>query len=199
MRVVAGQAKGRRLRAPKGTAARYTSDFVRKALFDILAPWLDGARFLDLFAGVGTVGLEAASRGAGETVLVERDRLRVSYIARNARETGLSEGCRIYRQDVFAAIDMLRRRGARFDVIFLDPPYNRGTAQAALDRVGGAGLLAPDGVLVVEHGRRYTMPAAAGQLNLTRRADYGDTSLSFYRYSEGEVPAVAPGDMPGNV
>lgn len=181
MRVVAGQAKGRRLRAPRGQEARYTSDFVRQALFNILAPQLIGARFLDLFAGVGTVGIEAASRGAAEVIMVERDPVRVSFAARNARETGLSEACRIYRQDVFAAIDMLRRRQARFDVVFLDPPYEQYLAHAALERLAASDLLSDGGVLIVEHSRRETMPSAVPPLSLTRREDYGDTALSFYR------------------
>lgn len=192
MRVVAGQAKGRRLRAPRGAGARYTSDFVRQALFNILAPRLDGARFLDLFAGVGSVGIEAASRGAAEVVMVERDPLRVSYVARNLRETGLGECCRVYRQDVFAAIDMLRRRGQQFDLVFLDPPYAGGMAEAALARLAGAGILAPGGVLVVEHGRRETMPATAGPLAAVRRENYGDTALTFYQTREADRACPKP-------
>ena len=186
MRVVAGQAKGRRLRAPKGSAARYTSDFVRQALFNILAPELPGTAFLDLFAGVGAVGIEAASRGAREVVLVERDPVRASYLVRNVREVGLASCCRVFRQDVFAAIDMLRRRGARFEVIFLDPPYESGLAQAALGRIAAGGLLAPGGVVVAEHGKRETMPAEVGSLHLVRREVYGNTVLSFYRQRTGE-------------
>lgn len=187
MRVVAGEAKGRRLRAPRGADARYTSDFVREALFNILAPRLTGARFLDLFAGVGSVGLEAASRGAAEVVMVERDPVRVGYAARNARETGLSPGCRIYRQDVFAAIDILRRRQQRFDLIFLDPPYQQQLAQVALERLATAEVLADDGILVIEHSRRETMPAAVSPLRLVRREEYGEAALSFYQVDRKEV------------
>ena len=180
MRVVAGEARGRRLRAPRGADARYTSDFVREALFNILAPRLPGARFLDLFAGVGSVGLEAASRGAAEVIMVERDTVRVGFAARNARETGLSPTCRIYRQDVFAAIDILRRHRERFDLIFLDPPYQQQLAQAALERVAAGDLLAPDGLLVVEHSRREEMPPTMTPLRLVRRERYGEAALSFY-------------------
>ena len=180
MRVVAGEAKGRRLRAPRGADARYTSDFVREALFNIVAARLGGARFLDLFAGVGSVGLEAASRGASEVIMVERDPVRVGFAARNARETGLSPACRIYRQDVFAAIDILRRRRQQFDIIFLDPPYQQHLAEVALDRLAVAGLLAPGGRLIVEHSRRERMPEAVSPLRLFRREDYGEAALSFY-------------------
>lgn len=185
MRVVAGQAKGKRLRAPRGTEARYTSDFVREALFNILAPQMPDIRFLDLFAGVGSVGLEAASRGAQEVVLIEKDPLRISYMARNAREAGLSSACRIYRQDVFVAVDILRRRGAQFEVIFLDPPYHNGLAPVALARVAEAGLLAPGGVVVVEHGKRGVMPPKAPPLAMVRQEQYGDTVLSFYCLDQG--------------
>jgi 16S rRNA (guanine(966)-N(2))-methyltransferase RsmD len=192
MRVVAGQAKGRRLRAPRGAEARYTSDFVRGALFNILAPLMCGARFLDLFAGVGSVGIEAASRGAAEVVMVERDPIRVGYLARNARETGLSGSCRIYRQDVFAAVDMLRRQSLRFDVVFLDPPYAQGLAEAALARVAAAGIVAAGGVLVIEHSKRETMPEVAAPLAVVRREDYGDTALTFYRHREADTPCPKP-------
>jgi 16S rRNA (guanine(966)-N(2))-methyltransferase RsmD len=198
MRVVAGQAKGKRLRAPKGTEARYTSDFVREALFNILAPQMPDARFLDLFAGVGSVGLEAASRGAQEVVLIEKDPVRISYLARNAREAGLSGSCRVYRQDVFAAIDILRRRGARFEVIFLDPPYNNELAPVALGRVAEAGLLSPGGVVVVEHSKRGVMPAEAPPLAMVRQEQYGDTVLSFYSLDQG-ADSHAQSDLPRDV
>ncbi|MDP2872695.1 MAG: 16S rRNA (guanine(966)-N(2))-methyltransferase RsmD [Bacillota bacterium] len=195
MRVVAGQAKGKRLRAPRGTEARYTSDFVREALFNILAPQMPDARFLDLFAGVGSVGLEAASRGAPEVVLIEKDPVRVSYLARNAREAGLSQSCRVYRQDVFVAVDILRRRGAQFEIIFLDPPYSNELAPVALSRVAAAGLVAPGGLLVVEHSRREAMPDAAPPLVLARREQYGDTALSFYSLPQG-ADDHAQSDLP---
>lgn len=187
MRVVAGEAKGRRLRAPRGADARYTSDFLREALFNILAPRLAGARFLDLFAGVGSVGLEAASRGAAPVVMVERDPVRVSFAARNTRETGLSPSCRIYRQDVFAAIDILRRRQERFDLIFLDPPYQQLLAEAALERVAVGELLADGGLLIVEHSRREKMPAVVAPLRMVRREEYGEAALSFYQRDREEV------------
>jgi len=203
LRVVAGQAKGRRLRAPRGAEARYTSDFVRGALFNILAPLLPGARFLDLFAGVGSVGIEAASRGAAEVMMIERDPTRVSYLARNARETGLSDSCRIYRQDVFAAIDMLRRRGHQFDLVFMDPPYQQRLGEAAAERVAEAGILAAQGVMVVEHGRREAMPDRFGPLMQVRREDYGETALSFYRWRPEEAPEEVStdvqSDLPGDV
>jgi 16S rRNA (guanine966-N2)-methyltransferase len=198
LRVVAGQARGKRLRAPRGTEARYTSDFVREALFNILAPRLPEARFLDLFAGVGSVGLEAASRGAREVVLIEKDPVRISYLARNAREAGLSPSCRVYKQDVFVAVDMLRRRGARFEVIFLDPPYGNELAPVALARVAEARLLADGGVLVVEHGKREKMPAEVPPLVLSRREQYGDTALSFYHLQQG-ADENAKSDLPRHI
>jgi len=181
MRVVAGEAKGRRLRAPRGSAARYTSDFVREALFNVLAPIVVGARFLDLFAGVGSVGIEAASRGAELVVMVEKDPLRAGFLSRNVRDTGLGGVCRVYRQDVFAAINMLRRRGERFDIIFLDPPYHEGLAGNTVARIGAAGLLDDGGLLIVEHSRKERLPAELDSLSQVRRGEYGDTALSFYR------------------
>jgi 16S rRNA (guanine(966)-N(2))-methyltransferase RsmD len=191
MRVVAGKAKGRRLKAPRGSGARYTSDFVREALFNVLTPVIAGTRFLDLFAGVGSVGIEAASRGAGQVVMVEKDPVRLGFLVRNLRSTGLEPVCRVCRQDVFAAINMLRRHGERFDVVFLDPPYYEGLAEAAVARVASSGLLDTSGVLIAEHSRKEVLPEQVDPLLRVRRGEYGDSVLSFYRQRPMEGDRLA--------
>ena len=179
MRVVAGEARGRRLRAPPGPGVRPTSDRVRQALLDILAPWTAGRRWLDLFAGSGAVGIEALSRGAQQVVFVERDPAACRTIAANLRQTGLEGRAELRCREARAALAGLLQEGFRFDVIFADPPYD--TSEARLEELEPflAGLLAEGGVLALEHSARRSPPQWAG-LRRVREARYGETRISFY-------------------
>src|SRR5215475_13428526 len=123
MRVIAGALKGRRLVAPRGLSTRPTADQVRIALLDTLGPRLAGARWLDLFAGAGGVGLEALSRGAAHVTFVEREARAMAALEANVKALGLEARTRRLRQDVDRALVRLAAEGARFDLVFLDPPY----------------------------------------------------------------------------
>ena len=179
MRVIAGSARGRTLVAPAGRGTRPTADRVRQAVFNILGA-VEGSRCLDLFAGTGGMAIEALSRGAAEAVLVERDPGALRAIRANLSRLGWEERARVLPRDVFWALSRLDQRGQRFDLIFLDPPYERGlvarTASAA------ARLLAETGRMVVEHSRRE-LPGEEG-LRRLRRAAYGDTVISIYSVAE---------------
>ena len=177
MRVIAGSLKGRRLKAPVWDGLRPTSDKLRETLFNILAPRIAGARVLDGYAGTGALGIEAISRGAASVTFVERDRRAQALIEENLAHCGLTIGCVIIRAGVARAIDDLRHTQASFDLILLDPPYE----DTAIDVVGAAAdVLAHDGVVVLEHGRRRPPAASAGPLARTRQVVAGDSALSFY-------------------
>jgi 16S rRNA (guanine966-N2)-methyltransferase len=180
MRVIAGSLKGRRLKAPEWDGLRPTSDKLRETLFNILAPRVAGARVFDGYAGTGALGIEAMSRGAASVAFVEHDRRAQQLIAENLAHCDLSDltsGCVIIRASVARAIDDLTHAHDSFDLILLDPPYD----ETADDVVGSAGaLLAPRGVLVLEHARRQPSPASAGRLARTRQLVAGDSALSFY-------------------
>lgn len=169
MRVIAGRYKGRRLRSPDREGVRPTSDKLRETLFNVLAPRIGGARVLDGYAGTGAVGIEAISRGAREVAFVDRDRRARVLIAKNLARCGLESGCAIIR----ASFDAL---GA-FDVALFDPPYDVLPEQVIVDR---AALVAPSGVLVLEHARRQPAPETAAGLRRTRQIRSGDSMLSFY-------------------
>lgn len=185
MRVIAGTAKRRRLLGPPGRSIRPTADRVREALFNILAVRVPGARFLDLFAGTGSVGIEALSRGAARVVFVERNERAANLIRKNLRRTGLADArAVVYPQDALAALNILARKGERFDLIYIDPPYRKGYELKALVQIAGKGLLAPGGLAIAESDWRDGLPEEIGALNLWRRERYGDTLLSFYTCEE---------------
>jgi len=176
MRIIAGSAKGTRLVTPKGGNIRPTLDRVREALFSILAPRLPSARFLDLFAGTGANGLEALSRGAAQTTFVDRERRALAIIEKNLQLARLSGGLCLQLnlpQD-------LPRIAGRFDIVFADPPYDFPAYTELVRGVEEAKLLAKDGLLVLEHGRKSVLPEQSGELTRRRITEYGDTRLSFY-------------------
>jgi 16S rRNA (guanine966-N2)-methyltransferase len=168
VRIIAGTLKGRRLEAPAWEGLRPTSDKLRETLFNVLAPRTSGARVLDGYAGTGAVGIEALSRGAAEVVFVDRDPRARRLVAANLARCGLA-GCAIIRA-TFNALGV-------FDIVLLDPPYDDSPEQVLAD---SASLIAPSGVLVLEHARRRTAPEAANGLRRTRQIRSGDSMLSFY-------------------
>lgn len=181
MRIVAGQAKGRRLATPAG-ATRPTSDRAREGLFSSLGALLelDGARVLDLFAGTGAVGLEALSRGAAEAVFVESDRAAAEVLRRNLRDVGLPGG-RIMRRAVAAVL--AEPPGGPFDLVFADPPYALADDVLAemLTTLVGKGWLADDAVVVVERSARgpeFRWPEGIEALHNRR---YGEGVLWYGR------------------
>ncbi|MFQ5521463.1 MAG: 16S rRNA (guanine(966)-N(2))-methyltransferase RsmD [Candidatus Methylomirabilia bacterium] len=184
MRVIAGALKGRRLRTPRGRQTRPTSDQVRIACLDTLAPWLSGARFLDLFAGAGGVGIEALSRGSAECVFVEDDRSAVRALRENLRDLGLEPRSRVLNLDVFRALDLLKAEGRPFSLVFVDPPYREVLAEQTLGRLAARGLLAPAGVVAVQHFTKQPPRDHVGCLTAFKRRRFGETTLLFFRAQE---------------
>lgn len=181
-RIIAGRARGRRLKAPRGEATRPTGSRVRQTLFDILAPDVPGCRFLDAFAGSGGVALEALSRGAARVVAVDQSAAAVAAIRENARLLADAGGeIQVYRQDTRVALAALADQGVRFDVVYLDPPYASDLYEPLLAQAAETGLLAADGVVVAEHFHKRVLPETIGGLVRTRSVRVGDHRLTFYR------------------
>lgn len=189
MRVIAGSAKGRRLATLRTWALRPTPDRVREALFNILGEGIVGARMLDLFAGSGAIGLEALSRGAHSVLFVEAHEPACRVIDKNLRLCGLQGPATVRRGEVLQVLPALKSRGERFDLIFLDPPYQSSLVEDALRQLGDAVLLAPGGVVVAEHFVKRQLQERYGQLCSIRLARFGDVALSFYR-AQGHEDAV---------
>ncbi len=177
LRVIAGVHKGRRLKTPTWDGLRPTSDRLRETLFNVVSSRIAGARVLDGFAGTGAIGIEALSRGAASATFIEEDRRAQALLAENLGRCGIENGYVIIRASVARGVETLRAAGQTFDLLVLDPPYG---LEAANVLNGVDALLAPDALLVFEHGRRQPVPAEAGRLRLGRDLTSGDSALAFY-------------------
>jgi len=183
MRIIAGKYRGRNLKSPPSLATRPTSDRLRETLFNILAPRIEGARFLDLCAGSGAVGIEALSLGAAHVTFVDRSRKMYALIETNLKllKVGDDETEASSRE----ALDFLKRNiklaEEPFDLIFFDPPYAIDYGEV-LDYLGAKaeGLLASGGAVIVEHDRKKDLADETGSLKRYRVVKQGDSALSFY-------------------
>lgn len=185
MRVIAGSAKGRKLESVPGTSTRPITDRVKEALFNILGASIEGARFLDLFAGTGAVGIEALSRGAARAVFCERDRLALRTIGHNLQATGLANRARVVAGDAFR---FLRNPGGeRFDFVYIAPPQYKGIWIRALQAVDEGDVLAPGGIAIVQIHPKERQDVPLRRLRLFDERRYGSTLLLFYRLEEGEA------------
>ena len=180
MRLTGGEARGRRLKVPRGSLVRPTADRVREALFDILGARVRGARFLDAYAGTGAVGCEALSRGAVRVVFLERDRRALALIEENARAGPWSGEVEIVAGDARRSLQRFGRRNERFDIVFLDPPYEESGIADMM--VLAARVLATGGALAVEHRSSRVIDPLPEEVALALRSyRYGDTSLTVGR------------------
>lgn len=185
MRIIAGTAKSRRIEAPAGRGTRPTQDYVREALFNILQSRVEGAQVLDLFAGSGALSLEALSRGARQAVLVDAARQAIGVTHRNIAALGFEDRCQVIPADALRALERLK--GRQFDLVFLDPPYDL-DATPFLQALSMARLIAPQGLVVLEHQKGREPPAIPG-LKLESQRVYGDTGITFYALGEDERDA----------
>jgi 16S rRNA (guanine966-N2)-methyltransferase len=185
VRIIAGALKGRRLVTPRGATTRPTADQVRIALMDTLTPRLPGARMLDLFAGAGGVGLEALSRGAVHVTFVEQDARAAAALRDNVEALDVADLTRVRRADVLREIPALYRAGERFDLVFLDPPYDTTLAVESLQALGGGGLLLPEAWVIAQHFTKQPPAERIGALAAFRARRFGETTLTFYRAGPG--------------
>jgi 16S rRNA (guanine(966)-N(2))-methyltransferase RsmD len=187
MRIVAGQARGRKLVAPSGRDVRPTSDRVREALFSSLGAVVEGARVLDLFAGSGALGLEALSRGAASAVFVDSSVRALDAVRRNLEATGFAERAQVVRGDALRVLDRLGSGTERFDLVFVDPPYRSDLRVSAPERLAARGLLGPGARVVLEHAAGADPPTIAG-LRIIASKRYGGTALTVMEAPEDPAP-----------
>ena len=180
MRVIAGTAKGRRLEVPRSGPVRPTADRVKETIFNVLGQWFDGDRVLDLYAGVGGLGIEALSRGAGHVTFVEKDRHVMSALVTNLESTGFSGRSTTLFKPVDRAVRQLGASGTKFDLVFADPPYALQETPALIASIDAAALVGEGGRVVVEHDRREAVPEGSGRLVRVDERRFGDTMVTFY-------------------
>ena len=185
MRISGGLAKGRKIKLVHGPEPlRPTPAKVREALFDILRKKIEGATFVDLYAGTGAIGIEAMSRGALKAIFVEDNRFRVEEIRRLVRSAGFTEKSMIIAKKARLFLADAFRKNEKFDIIFLDPPYHTEEIEHVLSDLGEMDLLKSGGVVVAEHFVKRKLPTISGRLQLIKDYTYGDTVLSVYSVSE---------------
>lgn len=180
MRIIAGEAKNKRLKSRKGMDTRPTLGSVKESLFSIIAPYIDGCKFLDLFSGTGNIALEALSRGAERAIMIEQDQEALKVIIENINNLGFENKCRAYKNDVVRAVEILGRKGEKFDIIFMDPPYKLNLCEKTLRAIEKSGVLAEDGLIICEH---HMLEDLDDEMFGFKKADcrkYGKKTMTFF-------------------
>jgi 16S rRNA (guanine(966)-N(2))-methyltransferase RsmD len=154
---------------------------VKESIFNILGKEVEGKIVLDLFAGTGSLGIEALSRGARSVLFVERGRQALRLIKKNLSQCGMEGQSEILPKDAYRSIGILKQRGKSFDLILMDPPYEQGLIQKALKKLDSEKIYHKDSILVIEHDRREPLPDVTGRWDLIRQRRIGDTVVSFLK------------------
>lgn len=177
MRVIAGKYRGRTLKSPKHEGIRPTADRVKEAMFNILGARIQGAAFLDLFAGTGGIAIEAISRGAASAILADQSYSSIKLIRQNIKILDSDEKVRVLHLSYDRAIDLLAKERIQFDLVFLDPPFEAGILTQAVKRILERNLLKDEGIIIAEYPRKFYLdvPDLQGE---TR--NYGDICLTFF-------------------
>lgn len=206
MRVIAGREGGRRLRVPRGRRVRPALARLKASLFDILSSrgLVDGAGILDLFAGTGSLGIEALSRGAASVVFVEQDRVTVRALRDNVSTIGRDAQARVVVDSVPKALARLARHAERFDGVFVDPPYDTPWMERTLRGLDRAGLVRGGGWVAVHHRRGQVLRDRYGRLEVELRRPIGSAEIALYRWrddagvggAEGGAREGDPGSRP---
>lgn len=178
VRVIGGEARGRRLALPGKCEVRPTADFVREALFNILGPQ-DGKIWADLYAGTGAVGIEALSRGAAKSVFVESNRSCCEAIRANLAKCGFVQRAEIIEKPAGLAIKVLGNRGEVFDVIFADPPYNKGLVASTLDGIVESGMGSEGSEIIIQHSVKEPVRLESSLWIVSDQRIYGDTEITI--------------------
>ena len=186
MRVISGKYRSRPLRSLRGIEVRPTSDRLRETLFDVLTAGnpaaLEGSVWLDLFAGTGAVGIEALSRGAKQVYFVETSAAAAKLIEQNLQSLGITQGYKIFREDLSGVLWRLQREHVAADVVFLDPPYRmRQAYEETLISLADSSLVWAMSLVIAEHEKKFDPGKEFGSLLRARKLTQGNTALSFYR------------------
>ena len=183
MRISAGAQRNRRLRSARGLRTRPTSDRIRQAIFNVLGPAIAGMRVLDLFAGSGAFGLDALSRGAAAATFIERDPAALASLRANVTALGVAERAEVFGEEVAHALPRLIGEGARFECVFLDPPYTGDLAATTLEALAPGAFLSENAVLIVQAFHKTAVPERCGALVRTWQRRYGDSQVLIYQRS----------------
>ncbi len=181
MRIIAGSAKGTRLQMVPGNHVRPTADRVKESLFSVIGPFFAGGQVLDLFAGTGSLGLEAVSRGMDDVIFVDQSVASLQTVRENAERCRLTDQTLIMRKDARTALKQFVKQNKQFDLVFLDPPYHEQLLVPILNMFAQQELLTKQGLLVVEHPSSMSLSVQESVFALARELAYGDTKISLVK------------------
>jgi len=182
MRIISGEHKGRRLIRGKRTKIRPTSDRVKESIFNVLREEVKGKRVLDLFAGAGSLGIEALSRGAESVTFVDLSFHSINVLKNNLKNLNLQDRATILRWDGLRALNKI---GRGFEIILADPPYLKGYVQRIIERIAQSEVLEENGILILEHHKKEGFTLSGENLLLLRQKKFGDTVISFFLKKAG--------------
>lgn len=183
MRIISGLAKNRKLKAPPGQDTRPITDMIKEALFNVLGSKVEEAVFLDLFAGSGSVGIEALSRGSKKVIFIDNSFSAIKVIKGNLEHCQLTTGSQVYKNDVFKALDILLRRNMVFDIIYIDPPFTNPDIfdEIMLYLEDRPQLLETEGVIIIRTQSKKSLPEQYNNLIKNRKNEYGESVLHYYK------------------
>jgi 16S rRNA (guanine966-N2)-methyltransferase len=186
MRITGGRLRGRRLASFKGMEIRPTSDRVREAIFDLLGHHLQGEKVLDLFAGTGSLGIEALSRGAAWALFIDHSPRAIDLIGKNLKLCGLEAQGVVLRKDLLKGFPQRHRLlEQKIDLVFVDPPYRKNILPPVLETLALQNILESPSILVAQSEQREVLPPRVRNLEMVKSKTYGDTRITLYRY-EGQ-------------
>ena len=178
MRVITGIARGRRLKEPNGMETRPTADRVKEAIFSSIQFEVEGRKVLDLFGGTGQMGIEALSRGATHCTFVDLQKQAVAIIRENVNSTGFADQSTVIQGDALAFLSRCREK---FDLIFLDPPYDSGLLEKAMELIATIDIVSENGIIVCENGSNSGWPVVAEPYRMQKEYRYGKIRTALYR------------------
>lgn len=181
MRIIAGKARGRKLIPPATYETRPTLDRVKEAMFSMIQAYIPDATVVDVFAGTGSLGLEAASRGAKECYLFDKSNTTYPLLKENVRNLKFEDFCHPLNIDAYEGLKMLAKKGKKFDVIFIDPPYCKEMIPKAMQIIKENDLLLEDGIIVTKIDSIEEIYEGFEDIELTRSKKYGNTTVCFYK------------------
>ncbi|MUK89550.1 16S rRNA (guanine(966)-N(2))-methyltransferase RsmD [Ornithinibacillus sp. L9] len=175
MRVVAGIHKGRQLKAVPGKSTRPTTDKVKEAVFQVMGPFFDGGICLDLFAGSGSLGIEAISRGMNRCIFIDKHPKAIQTIKENVRSLKIDESIEVFRADAYRALKAAAKRELTFKLIFLDPPYGKVDYEELLNEIVNHQLIETNGIIYCEHDPAETISFSLESFRLVKQVNYSGT------------------------
>ncbi len=180
MRITSGKLKNRIILSKEGRDTRPTLERIKESIFSILYDKIIDAKFLDLYSGTGNMSFEALSRGASYAIMIEKDVSALNVIIDNVQRLDLSNKCRAYKNDVLRAIEILKNKNEKFNIIFMDPPYRENLTVKTLMHLSKYDILEQDGIIICEHGRYENLENTIGNFIKYDEREYNKKIVTFY-------------------